>query len=99
MVKIVIRTAVCAVIEDSGTDQTSNNELMLQLRLMYEYECTYDAVIAGSFVATSALDIERVDLATPFHCLFQLLFSFVHVPISSLQKPQQSARIQPLKHQ
>ena len=49
-------------------------------------------MIAWTFVTPSAVDVEGVDFAAPFHRLFELLLGFVQVPLASFQKPQQSAR-------
>jgi len=50
-------------------------------------------VIAGSVVTPSAVDVEWVDLAPPFHCFPQLLLCFVQVPLARLEKPHQSAQV------
>jgi len=73
---------ICAL----RTDEASR---VVQIGLRMCAYTTYDAVIAWSFVTPSAVDVERVDLATPLDCLLQLPLCFVHVPLASLEKPQQ----------
>jgi len=65
--------------------------MVVRARVAYT-RSTYDAVIAGLFVAPSAVDVERVDLAAPLHRLLELPLGVVHVPLSSLQKPHQPVR-------